>query len=149
MFSLAAVIWALGHPWILIMALVLKWWAIWFTLGHFFLRTTLLLLATVSCSWASSQILLISGALGPSGFYVDLPDSTPLEEPDLIAWLAALFFTWVALGALETFVLRWGMRKWSRSAWSWRLSDLSVYLSWHGVVVLLAGWVGYRELVQV
>ena len=133
----AAILDALGHPVLLVVALFLKWWAIWFTLGHFFRRTTMLLVAAVACSWAVSQLLVLSGAVGmlPVG-------GEPGYAPHLswLSWVVAVATVWAGLGTLEALILRMGMRQSQRATWKWRRSDLWVYLGWHGLIVLIATW---------
>lgn len=137
MTPIAAILDALGHPGLLSLALFLKWWAIWFTLGHFFRRTTLLLIAAVGCSWAMSVILVLSGAVG----MVPLAgESAYAPNLSWLSWLVAVATVWAGLGALEALVLRFGMRQGQRASWKWRRSDLWVYLGWHGLIVLIATW---------
>ncbi len=136
MTPLAVVLQALGQPVLLLVALFLKWWAIWFTLGHFFRRTTALLFAAVGSSWACCQLALHSGAIG----LVPADGSGYAPNLSWLSWFFAALIAWGALGALETMVLRWGMRKSLRASWSWRRSDLWVYLGWHGFIVLAATW---------
>ncbi|MBC8405465.1 MAG: hypothetical protein H8E15_09575 [Planctomycetes bacterium] len=142
----AAVLQALAHPGILVLSLVLKWWAIWFTLGHFFRRTTLLLLAAVGCSWVCGLVILSSGAVGE---LVSQPHTGMIQgSPTWFSWAISGLIIWAAIGALETLVLRWGMRKSQRATWAWRRSDLWVYLMWHGFIVLVATWLAVDRAFQ-
>lgn len=138
MTPLAAILQALGHPVLLLVALFLKWWAVWFTLGHFFRRTTALLLAAVGSSWALAQITVLSGSVGLAPMSGDAVAYAP--HLSWLSWMVAVLVAWAGLGALESLVLRWGMRKSQRASWKWRRSDLWVYLGWHGLIVIAAAW---------
>ncbi len=110
------------------LALLLKWWTIWFTLGRDFSRTSLLCVAAIGGASLGLLALLRSGAIGTS----DGRLSGSL--------LSAAILLWLAQGVAEAWVLREGMRRMALRRWSWSRYDLGSYLLTHGLVVAYAAW---------
>ncbi len=134
MSPLAAVLAQTLSPWVVLPALLLEWWAIWFTLGRNFTVTSLMTLSANGLSLLAAAFLVFSGALGKPAAAV-----APFRFSSLAA--AALAAIAIQL-TIEAVVLRGLMRK-IRPGWSWNGFDLLTFGCAHAASVLLAAWLAH------
>ncbi|MBT3340159.1 MAG: hypothetical protein HOM34_04085 [Planctomycetes bacterium] len=117
------------------LALFFGWWAIWFTLGRNFGRTSLLCVLAKGVSLLAAWGVFASGAFG-----VTLASSqAEISHPSASALMVSgVLFALVFLG-LELLVLRRVMRK-DRPKWGWNTYDLRVMATVHAIHVASAVW---------
>lgn len=115
-------------PLVLAAALLVEWWAVWFTLGRNFTVTLQLTLAANAASLGLAWAARLSGALGEPG--TDAAAPWP-------AWVAAWLLLLMSNVAVESAVLRAAMRQ-RRPGWQWNRYDLAVCAAANALSLSLA-----------
>lgn len=132
MSPLAWTLQALIHPAALAVALLVKWWTIWFILGRNFSRTSAMCLSSIGASALLNWWLVDSRALGP------VTEGDPASDLTATAWWTSFAVAALVVLALETAVLRWWMARLVRPDWQWRNYDRLGYGFAHLTTVALA-----------
>ena len=139
MSPLAALLDATLSPLVVVIALALEWWALWFTVGRSALPTLLLTLAANGSTLALAAFALATGAADADRW---------LEEPaaGAVAWIGAWLILLGANFLVEALVLRTLMRR-RHPKWNWNPFDLLAFLAVNGLTLGIAAaglWLGTR-----
>lgn len=132
MSPLAWTLQALIHPAAIAVALLIKWWTIWFVLGRNFSRTTAMCVTALGATALSSWWVVSSRALG------SVTDGDPAGELHAGSWWTSFVVAVLVTLVLETMVLRWWMARLVRHDWRWRSYDRLGYGFAHLITVALA-----------
>ena len=132
MSPLAWTLQALLHPAALAVALLVKWWTIWFVFGRNFTRTSAMCLSALGASALSCWWVISSQALGT------VTEGDPAADLTAGSWWTSFAVAVLATLALETAILRWWMARLVRPDWSWRNYDRLGYGFAHLIAVALA-----------
>lgn len=117
-------------PIALAIALVVKWWTIWFILGQNFTRTSVMCLSALVLSKGVPALVVASGALG-----VGAADSSSNSEGlHGWSWITAWLVLWSLTLVFEWAWLRFCMARLVRPDWRWRTYDRAGFAVAHLVI---------------
>lgn len=132
MSPLAWILQALIQPAAIAVALLIKWWTIWFVLGRNFSRTTAMSVTTLGVTALSSWWVVSSRALGAAA------GGDPAGGFPADSWWTSFVVAALVTLVLETTILRWWMARLVRHDWRWRNYDRFGYGFAHLITVALA-----------
>ncbi|MCH2101755.1 MAG: hypothetical protein MK209_07520 [Planctomycetes bacterium] len=128
---------ALVHPVSFGVAMLVKWWAIWFIFGRDFSRTSWMCLTAVLAVWLASGWVVQSDALGPVAGH-DHRGYYPGQYFDAMALWSSYAVVLITTLVLEASILRWWMKRLVRPDWRWRHYDRMGYAFAHLLTVIFA-----------